>query len=632
MTTKPPKCICGDSLRKGYVEEYCQRSSIFGICSGCHLKTYGKDEVYFCERGGYYKFHKYGYLLCIKCHDNWQIIHSQNDAKILNKTPICVCGQKLRIEKAKDCYQSPGCSCDKCLKPMIGDEPVYHCDGNQDDCHNGFDLCTDCVNILSKTSVFDSKPNNFLMVKSNDYDKREVFGIIKRYYSINEEFSKDAIVESLNCESITSYLTSKQGKAAFNDFIAFNNQRYYKAEKSSHSNIETFEFEMTEILSRYTNVTPKQDNVKFEGKIKRLELQNDPISKFPTMIAHIRTDDFVMHDQLKKYMNLFQMNEGNDIFNREMPEKSNKNKKWNVVGLIDPNTNLSTLDHSLNMQSLNIQNERTEIINYHHWIPTVFRVNKDLTECQLLSEIPNLNPYKYKNTLYPLIEKLFLFQLPQFENVTKYNLRNFPLKVIVKAQDYRLFDCKKNDCYLGNFHKEGLYEDIIAVGLYYYQIDKDINGGQLELSSFIRLRNTAKLKDTKVNVKEKMSIVFSNDLCYHKVSSLFGNGSRKIICFFLLRPNESSLNISIDARFVVTNWKFHTEYLLLKWLKKEALLINGYQFMLNVIIEFVIGDRKYIQKATNLYTKCRRSYKQKLAKYRGKIEDEVEDKYAICLD
>merc|ERR1740123_2783559 len=127
-----------------------------------------------------------------------------------------------------------------------------------------------------------------------------------------------------------------------------------------------------------------------------------------------------------------------------------------------------------------------DAVNYHHWIPSVFQVNGKATRCKLLSEIPNLDPYRYGNTLYPLITELFLHQIPQFENVLNLNLRDIPLKVIVKAQDYQLTDCKEEDSYLGNLHKEGLYEDIAAVGLYYYQIDDGVKGGELELSSTIQ--------------------------------------------------------------------------------------------------------------------------------------------------
>ncbi len=96
----------------------------------------------------------------------------------------------------------------------------------------------------------------------------------------------------------------------------------------------------------------------------------------------------------------------------------------------------------------------TDIVNYHHWIPSVFQVNHDGTNCQLLSGIPQLDPYRYGNSLYPLIAELFRYQLSQFESVLGLKLRDVPLRVVVKAQDYQMFNCHQKDCYVGNMHKE----------------------------------------------------------------------------------------------------------------------------------------------------------------------------------
>jgi len=252
-----------------------------------------------------------------------------------------------------------------------------------------------------------------------------------------------------------------------------------------------------------------------------------------------------------------------------------------VVGLIDPDKHLSTLYHP--EIEFPQQNDLRDIVNYHHWIPSVFQVNESGTECQLLSEIPNLDPYSNRNTLYPLITELFLHQIPQFENVLNLKLRNVPLKVVVKAQDYQLTDCSINDAFLGNMHKEGLYEDIAAVGLYYYQIDEGIKGGELELSSVVEVgqqgsygpygpvhefpgpqmyghrqsQQFTELTHSEVKLFEGTSLVFSNDYCYHRVRKLYGNGSRKIIAFFLLR--DSSVH-PFDARNVTVNVKHHGTY------------------------------------------------------------------------
>merc|ERR1719361_1156961 len=239
------------------------------------------------------------------------------------------------------------------------------------------------------------------------------------------------------------------------------------------------------------------------------------ISTYPAKIAHIKEDKlrFPKHDELQRAMNDYQQENMDDIMSINMMEKEQGN--WNVVGLIDPNKHLSTLDHSVNIEQIssNLSKISSGPLNYHQWIPSVFQVNEDGTDCQLMSEIPQLDPYQFEDC-YQLITELFLYQLPQFENILGENLRGIPLKVVVRAQDYQLSDCEIEDCFLGNFHKEGLYEDIAAVGLYYYQIDEGIKGGELELSSLIivednhRVRGRTELKDIRVSVKEGTSLVF----------------------------------------------------------------------------------------------------------------------------
>eukprot|EP01083_Nonionella_stella_P318819 1167306_1 len=318
-------------------------------------------------------------------------------------------------------------------------------------------------------------------------------------------------------------------------------------------------------------------------------------------------------------MNVYQNND-KDIRNLR------QSKTWSVVGLIDPDKHLSTLDHSLNDELNQSVHVDGHILNYHHWIPSVFQVNSELTECRLLSQIPNLDPYKYSKTLYRLIERLFLHQVPQLENVTNYNLRNVPLRVIVKSQDYQLFDCSESDAYVGGIHKEGLYENITAVALYYYHVDEGIIGGELEVSSVIDVEEdetysgVTELKETNIEVKEGTSLVFSNDLCYHRVCKLYGTGSRKILAFFLIAP----VQITIDARFVVVNWQYHAKCMLLKWLREFN---EGYDWVLDIVCEYVVGDKKYVQKAREMYKKCRTAYHHEITYHKVQITSTGTRKY-----
>ena len=99
------------------------------------------------------------------------------------------------------------------------------------------------------------------------------------------------------------------------------------------------------------------------------------------IVAHVKVSclDSSKHQQLQKYMNSMQK-ESDDILEINMAEKPNwessdEKKKWKVIGLINPNVNLSTLDHSLNLISMPQDSHGISILNYHHWIPSVFQLN-----------------------------------------------------------------------------------------------------------------------------------------------------------------------------------------------------------------------------------------------------------------
>ena len=63
-------------------------------------------------------------------------------------------------------------------------------------------------------------------------------------------------------------------------------------------------------------------------------------------------------------------NESDDILEINMAEQANwessvEKKKWKVIGLINPDARLSTLDHSLNLNlMLGIGDENFDFVNY----------------------------------------------------------------------------------------------------------------------------------------------------------------------------------------------------------------------------------------------------------------------------
>ncbi len=134
------------------------------------------------------------------------------------------------------------------------------------------------------------------------------------------------------------------------------------------------------------------------------------INSFPFVCAELRGFKHKIniltkkeHAALKQAMNLFAANDA-DILDDYRHASVLGRGGGSIHDLIDPSKNLSTL-WTVNERS--VYNK-----NYQQWIPSVFRVSEDMKKCQLLSEIPNLNPYKYKY-LYKMISQLFLKMVRQ---------------------------------------------------------------------------------------------------------------------------------------------------------------------------------------------------------------------------
>merc|ERR1712217_914886 len=135
-----------------------------------------------------------------------------------------------------------------------------------------------------------------------------------------------------------------------------------------------------------------------------------------------------------------------------------------------------------------------------------------------------------------------------------------------------------------------------------------IKGGELELSSVVANgskgpdRQYTKLRHSEVKVSEGTSLVFSNDYCYHRVRKLYGNGSRKIIAFFLLR--DSSV-YPFDARNVAVNVKHHAMYFVEQSLREMNQY--GHLWLIRMIQQYVVGDKGYISMALDAYRESKRA-------------------------
>merc|ERR1712217_47551 len=110
------------------------------------------------------------------------------------------------------------------------------------------------------------------------------------------------------------------------------------------------------------------------------------------------------------------------------------------------------------------------------------------------------------------------------------------------------------------------------------------------------------LTHSEVKLFEGTSLVFSNDYCYHRVRKLYGNGSRKIIAFFLLR--DSSVH-PFDARNVAVNVKHHATYFVVQTLREMNQ--HGHSWLIQLVKHYVVGDNKYITNALDAYRESRRA-------------------------
>merc|ERR1712083_402084 len=99
--------------------------------------------------------------------------------------------------------------------------------------------------------------------------------------------------------------------------------------------------------------------------------------------------------------------------------------------------------------------------------------------------------------------------------------------------------------------------------------------------------------DIRVAVKEGTSLVLDNDKCFHRVRELWGNGSRKMIAFNLLRHDAVH---PLDARHVV-------EQSLREIVDDDGVI--GNEWLVHLLQAYVVGDQRYIERAMDQQRKCK---------------------------
>lgn len=222
-----------------------------------------------------------------------------------------------------------------------------------------------------------------------------------------------------------------------------------------------------------------------------------------------------------------------------------------------------------------LESQEDDVNKKYQWLPSEFTVDTN-KKVKIGSYINNLDEIAHKD-LYDSIGQIFEQFIPHFENLLGTNLTG-NCQVITKMSN--IIVNKNSQKYDGGvWHLEGTsYENIIATGIYYYDVE-NIKNSNLEFRKAISHpinypQNDDYYVEKKYNINDgdelnrylgKIStsvkgrcIVFPNYI-QHKVSQFELNnknkdGTRKILVFFLVDPNKkitSTANVPIQQRHII---------------------------------------------------------------------------------
>nr|CAG4707870.1 unnamed protein product [Naegleria fowleri] len=215
------------------------------------------------------------------------------------------------------------------------------------------------------------------------------------------------------------------------------------------------------------------------------------------------------------------------------------------------------------------------VINYS-WMPTNFKIHENIGEYSVepLSYINNVDPVTQKS-LQDVICKI----LGRFIQPIKKYARTDTIQVIVKAAN--IIVTPEQQYYPGGtWHTEGLHENIIATGIYYYETE-NVKESFLEFRSSVDDTSIYYEQDNveqafvrsglhdgdllfrylgRVETKQDLCIVFPNT-CQHRVRHFFPLdptkvAKRKILVFFVVdpfKPIVSTSDVDVQRRDFLTN-------------------------------------------------------------------------------
>ena len=290
-----------------------------------------------------------------------------------------------------------------------------------------------------------------------------------------------------------------------------------------------------------------------------------------------------LNNELDDFLICFSDNEFKELsekFNKEICEIERTNKFWHpgsnnkVLDIIHPSLYCYVKGLSMKNGCIEEPKKKDDINEIYQWLPSEFRVTENGVKIE--SYINNLDYNKYQE-MYELIGNIFYKFVPNFEKLLGIKLKE-RCQVITKIANIKISSIDK--IYEGGeWHLEGMdYENIIATGIYYYDID-NIKDSYLEFRKAVQyplnypqndnyyvfhkygLNDQDKLNKylgkTSTNIRGKC-IVFPNYIQHRvtdfKLSDENRDGTRKILVFFLIDPKKritSTADVPIQQRSII---------------------------------------------------------------------------------
>lgn len=223
----------------------------------------------------------------------------------------------------------------------------------------------------------------------------------------------------------------------------------------------------------------------------------------------------------------------------------------------------------------------------------------------------------------------------EFERIQDRRYRDYDGGMKLSDENIKLY------CYGGgNWHKEGKkIENVACVGLYYFDISDNIDGGSLSFA-YPQMGRGLRGKKT-INISNNQSVIFTNggDLVHKpemigviakknediKLNMQFEEyptiskdkydndiiATRKLLAFFVIDPIRPYKDEFTSIK-MITNLKYNSRYIVKNWSRGDGYKLDVSKDLVNLIVKYTVGSKEYIKekcnKVRNKRTKAPKQY------------------------